>query len=295
VAWLESELQKAAQDSRKVYLLGHISPGSPTAPYFNSIFQQLIARYNQTIRASFFGHEHKDLFRLYYSSNQEPIHVSFMSSSVTPGPNPSIRVYYFDEDTKELLDYEQYYVDLVAANEKNSIDWQFQYSAVKEYGLLNMSAQEWDGLMKRMKSNQTLFNLFYSNVLALRNVSECNEQCKLDLLCPLQFPLNVSRALLCKESPILEADSSWDCEFCKFVMNEIGHVVNYKESQQEFLKVVDLACDSASDAYTQKTCKGVVASYGPELLQYFVSEDIVPNVDEVCKLLSLCSSLEQLA
>ena len=72
----------------------------------------------------------------------------------------------------------------------------------------------------------------------------------------------------------LEADSSWDCEFCKFVMNEIGtlklwtlfffffcfllnleigHVVSYKESQQEFLKVVDLACDSASDAYTQKT------------------------------------------
>ena len=35
------------------------------------------------------------------------------------GPNPSIRVYYFDEDTKELLDYEQYYVDLVAANEKS--------------------------------------------------------------------------------------------------------------------------------------------------------------------------------
>jgi len=82
--------------------------------------------------------------------------------------NPSYRVYTMDPFTFQLLDYDQYYLDLTEANSKKSTctttthsvfsniesphvipNWKMSYRAREEYSLDDLTPDSWAGLVKR--------------------------------------------------------------------------------------------------------------------------------------------------
>lgn len=78
---------------------------------------------NLFFTGQFYAHIHKDDFHLQtpdvHVSSQSPMNKSFaiLSPSVSPvySNNPSFRLVYIDEQERALLDYDQYYMDLVMA------------------------------------------------------------------------------------------------------------------------------------------------------------------------------------
>lgn len=105
LAWLVDELQKAETAGERVWILGHIPPGSADSrllastlftcesevdyhsfnhcavlSYWSASYDLVIKRYANTIAASFYGHTHKDEFQLSFSAKSEPINVVRPSS-----------------------------------------------------------------------------------------------------------------------------------------------------------------------------------------------------------------------
>lgn len=67
LAWLIDELQKAENANEKVHIIGHIAPGSEDCVrVWSQNYYEIIGRYEHTVMAQFFGHEHSDQFKVFY-------------------------------------------------------------------------------------------------------------------------------------------------------------------------------------------------------------------------------------
>lgn len=65
--WFIYELQSAEFSNEKVHILGHIPPGHPDClKVWSRNYYEIIARYESTITAQFFGHTHYDEFEVFY-------------------------------------------------------------------------------------------------------------------------------------------------------------------------------------------------------------------------------------
>lgn len=65
--WLIYELQSAEFSQEKVHIIGHIPPGeSDCVKVWSRNYYSIIARYESTIAAQFFGHTHHDQFEIFY-------------------------------------------------------------------------------------------------------------------------------------------------------------------------------------------------------------------------------------
>lgn len=65
--WLIYELQSAEFANEKVHIIGHIPPGmSDCLKVWSRNYYSIIARYESTIVAQFFGHTHSDEFEVFY-------------------------------------------------------------------------------------------------------------------------------------------------------------------------------------------------------------------------------------
>ncbi|XP_071455401.1 acid sphingomyelinase-like phosphodiesterase 3b [Hetaerina americana] len=156
--WLEGVLEKSMRNRETVYLVGHVPPGveersanakEPLGSFkdrVNRRYLHLVRKYSHAIVGQFFGHHHSDSFRVIYNENGLPISWMFIAPSVTPwrtpggANNPGIRLYKFDTNTGQVMDYVQYYLDLEAANSLDSAEWKVEYNLTSFYGLPNVSA-----------------------------------------------------------------------------------------------------------------------------------------------------------
>lgn len=65
--WLINELQMAEMANEKVHIIGHIPPGNRDClKIWSQNYYEVIARYEHTVAAQFFGHTHKDEFEVFY-------------------------------------------------------------------------------------------------------------------------------------------------------------------------------------------------------------------------------------
>ncbi|CAG2054128.1 unnamed protein product [Timema podura] len=157
-AWLESVLGQSRKNKETVYLVGHVPPGvderqsgaflSHQAAFlerFNTRYLLLVRKYSDVIVGQFFGHLHSDSFRVVYKNNGRPVSWMFIAPAVSPrrtpsgANNPGLRLYKFDTDTGQVLDYVQYYLDLMAANQRDQAEWQPEYNLSSYYGLNEVS------------------------------------------------------------------------------------------------------------------------------------------------------------
>lgn len=84
--WLINELQMAETAHEKVHIIGHIPPGSEDClKIWSHNYYEIVARYENTITAQFFGHTHHDEIKLFYDpknlSIYRSVHIWFHSKN----------------------------------------------------------------------------------------------------------------------------------------------------------------------------------------------------------------------
>jgi hypothetical protein len=121
---------------------------------FQSFLQAVKPRYQ------FYGHSHKDQFLVFNNF------VSWVTLSVVPdGHDPGVRVFQYDRNTNEILDYMQYTLNLTRQQSSDTfIGLELSYSARKEYGLRDMSSESWWDLALRMKNDSVLLERYCSHL-----------------------------------------------------------------------------------------------------------------------------------
>ncbi|XP_055703393.1 acid sphingomyelinase-like phosphodiesterase 3b isoform X2 [Phlebotomus papatasi] len=190
--WLEAVLAKSQANKETVYIVGHMPPGlderqvgnarnghSTFSENNNSRYIKLVRAYSSIIQGQFFGHLHSDSFRIVYNLNGDPVSWIMIAPSVTPrkmnvgANNPGMRLYKFETDTGQVLDYTQYYLDLDQANSVSEPVWQAEYNLTTQYyGLAEVTAVALHNLAERFSNadDPLLANAWILEPVVLRPV-----------------------------------------------------------------------------------------------------------------------------
>ena len=146
--WLVNVLDQAREREEKVLLLRHC-PIEDFDMGYDELMRNITVEYNDVIVSSFAGHAHTTFYRTLHNDKGEAVSNVWVSGSGTPGGgNPTFRVFRYDLKTFELLDYDQYWVDLNLAIKTGNATWRKDHSALEYYSLPDMSASSWDALAR---------------------------------------------------------------------------------------------------------------------------------------------------
>ena len=124
----------------------------------------------------------------------------FLAPSVTPWKstrigaspnNPGIRLYHYDKASGDILDYDQYFLNLTAANAGGRADWLLEYKATEAYGVANVSAKNMDQVVKAFfPSSSEMFHKYYKyNKVSYSAKFDCDPDCRLGHICAI---MNIS-------------------------------------------------------------------------------------------------------
>ncbi|XP_022913387.1 sphingomyelin phosphodiesterase-like [Onthophagus taurus] len=209
--WLVYELEQAENAGEKVHIIGHIPPGdSDCLKVWSRNFYKIIDRFEDTVKAQFYGHTHSDQFEVFYdtTSFKRATNIAFIAPSVTTFEhhNPGYRIYYVDGDhertTREVIDHETWITNLEDANSDESEPiWKKLYTARSAYNLESLRPQDWSDLIDKMVDNPGVFNLYYKHYYKDSPVKPpCDDnKCKLLLLCDLRSGKSHDRHHLCRD------------------------------------------------------------------------------------------------
>jgi sphingomyelin phosphodiesterase len=176
-------LLEAESKGQAVWLIQHVNVGGSTdyeaLPAATDLYYQIIDRFSDTIRGTFFGHTHADEFGVFYSNNataqtaQTAIGVAYIMPSVTPytNLNAGFRYYLVDPDTFDVLDSVTFFANVSNTNQwaKNGeVTWEFEYSARKTYdptGTLlapnaPLTPAFWHQVAETIATNETMFKTY---------------------------------------------------------------------------------------------------------------------------------------
>jgi sphingomyelin phosphodiesterase len=206
-ALLIDYLLDAECNQQPVWLIQHVNTGGSTdyeaLPAATDLYYQIIDRFNNTIRGTFFGHTHADEFGVFYTNNateqtaDTATSIAYIMPSVTTytNLNAGFRYYLVDPDTFDVIDSLTYYANVSNTNAWSAagdVTWEFEYSARDTYDptgtLLEpgapLSAAFWHQVTEEIITNQTLFETYtdlrrkkfrpYADVTgAARNLTLC--------------------------------------------------------------------------------------------------------------------------
>lgn len=201
--WVDKTLTQLAERKRKVYIMGHIPPGTFERyqqkkegfhwyqERFNKKYIELVQKHANVINAQFFAHHHTDSFRLFFDATNATRPVSYMLlvpgvtpwrsslSEETGANNPGIRLVTYDTNTGLVKEVSTYYLNLTQANNNNKADWKLEYNFTTHYQLNAINPTTLYNLTKTMKTNRKLFDRYYSaNTVSLEKPNVCQEQCQ---------------------------------------------------------------------------------------------------------------------
>eukprot|EP00927_Polykrikos_kofoidii_P071829 TRINITY_DN68033_c0_g1_i1.p1 TRINITY_DN68033_c0_g1~~TRINITY_DN68033_c0_g1_i1.p1 ORF type:complete len:534 (-),score=69.42 TRINITY_DN68033_c0_g1_i1:168-1769(-) len=160
--WLDDTLSSCADAKQRAYIIGHVPIGMETAylndravpsvvrPYWLDLFarryQDIIDKYGESVVAvQILGHEHVDTFRLVGKST---VLLSAPSvSSGYPRSNPTLRLWRHDPGSGHVLDYDQYFMDLLKSNSERTPFFNHSYSFCSEYGMPDLTRSSFEKLL----------------------------------------------------------------------------------------------------------------------------------------------------
>jgi hypothetical protein len=112
----------------------------------------------------------------------------FLSPAVTPwkstlpgvgSNNPSIRLYEYNQQTYEILNYHQYYLNLSSVLTAKVANWEKEYDAKKDYNLTSLNADSFTLAAKTFRSDPVLFKKYLQFNSVSQNLNpKCNETCQ---------------------------------------------------------------------------------------------------------------------
>lgn len=172
--WLENEIKNC---NNSILIIGHIPPtSSESTDLYSDNFETLMTKYKNKIKYSFFGHTHNDEYFLIKNEMNETTSIGFMAPSLVPLHRyPGFRVYQYNITSNEIINYQDYYLNLTKINAFSSHEgyklsasregYKLLYDFKKEY---NINGNEniitsFNILTYNMIKNDTLFKLYCKN------------------------------------------------------------------------------------------------------------------------------------
>jgi hypothetical protein len=170
VNWMEGILSESRAQGQVVYIAGHVPP-MQWQPACVAAYTSMTERYSDLIKLHAYGHYHSDLFTMVLAEDTTPVGTILVSPSLVPSHNPTMRLFSYDNETGEILNYEQYYVDLDTTY-YGAVKWLTEYDPISAYGLPDMSPASWNVLANEIKLEpQGLKSLLYQKYLAVSAAS----------------------------------------------------------------------------------------------------------------------------
>jgi len=188
---IENILEKSCMDNSNelVILIIHHSIGDMDFVEAASIYwQNVIVKYSKCIKLIMSGHSHLDEFRLIKDENNVVKSMVYIATSVDSHDffNPSVRSIYIDKETEEIIDYDQFFMDIANVPASGDPEMKLLYSARREYGLADMSPSSFEDLICRFESEPDLLvkhlNHGTSDAVTVSQVN-CTEACRKDHQC----------------------------------------------------------------------------------------------------------------
>jgi len=116
-----------------------------------------------------------------------------MAPSVTPwfstlpgfgSNNPAVRLYKYSRQTRRIVDYMQYFLNLTAANAAGHDSWTVEYRATEAYGISAVDAASLGQVLQWFVEDPSdLFDRYYRYNSVSCNLSACTGQCKKEQVC----------------------------------------------------------------------------------------------------------------
>ncbi|XP_065583490.1 sphingomyelin phosphodiesterase-like [Artemia franciscana] len=196
--FIQSELEKAEAANEKVYIISHIVPGNGDCwQIYTRELSKVVNRFEATLAGQFYGHTHKDEFKIFYDSedSSRAINVAWIGSSLSTygDVNPGYKVYILDGEregsTFGMLDHEAWTMNLTEANiGPSEPHWFKLYDGRETFGLNSLSAQDMADLVHRFIVDDELFQVYYRNYMRQADpaiLEGCGEGCKKSKLCAM--------------------------------------------------------------------------------------------------------------
>ena len=178
--FLVDELVESEKNGQRVWIIAHVPSGAADAFAIQSaIFAKIVERFSPyTIANIFYGHTHKDQFKVLYSNKLEPVNMAWISQAITPLglANPSWRYYEVEDESFNIINTYNYYTPLneTWVNGGKEPNWLFEYNPRTTYDTNGtwpasapLNATFWDKyVVQRLKDKLEVdFNLLYSSLI----------------------------------------------------------------------------------------------------------------------------------
>lgn len=181
--WFENTLEKIKNENSSAWIINHICPYSGEAETnYTHKFINIVSNYKDIIKYQFYGHTHNDRFTLLEKNNDIVGFCSIPSSLMLDNHESSFRIYEYDKNNFDILNYYQYTSNLQKTIEANKIIYNHTYSFNEEYNMQGVNLENWKKLYNDIKKNDTILNKYYNHLTPGLNHTQCNSQCKNDLL-----------------------------------------------------------------------------------------------------------------
>lgn len=198
LTFLVNELLESEMMGEKVHIIGHIPPGlEDCLQVWSTNYNRIIARFESTVRAQFFGHTHQDELEVFYDGHagqpsRRPLGLAYVAPSTTTfnTGHPSFRIYVVDGNYSNsswaVLDHETYLMNLTEldADPSREPSWKLEYTAKAAYGMQSLQPADWDRLLERMERDDALFDMFYRFYIKQNPLAPpCDAACRKKFLC----------------------------------------------------------------------------------------------------------------
>ncbi|KAJ3451790.1 sphingomyelin phosphodiesterase [Anaeramoeba flamelloides] len=199
--WLKSELEDSRNKKQKVYIVTHIPLGPDTTEIwppvcwydYSMLYANVWTNYSDIIASGFSGHTHTDEFRIVYDSKTGEIGkgMFLISPSFSNENNrySGYRIYEYDKDTWEIINYYQWYANIEKSNKDDTEPkWELYYdflSTYNPYGINDLSSDSLATLTNNLGSDTSLYKTFATLYSPLHDIYK--DKRKAELICGLSI------------------------------------------------------------------------------------------------------------
>lgn len=181
LTFLRDQLLLAEEANDHVHIIGHVPPDHrecTEAWLYN--YMKLMKRFKDTITAQFYGHTHRDEFRVVYDVDEQaapdtefphksPVAFQIICPSITPysSTNPSYRIYHVNSSTHRIQNHFTFFFNLSDDHLRTSSSsyaqpkWALEYTLREATGMSEMNPENMHQLLEKITAHEDHFSEYY--------------------------------------------------------------------------------------------------------------------------------------
>lgn len=170
----------------KIWIIGHIPPSShESVELFSDNYEKII---NNKVEYSFWYHTHTDE---YFITNNS---IGFITPSLVPLEHYSaFRVYQFNTSDSQILNYQNYYMNLTEVNIKGKVEYKLLYDFKERYQM-ELNRNNFKDLAYNMLKNDTLFKTYCNNYYSGYPLNKCDLKYRKFYICDILYVSYIERS-----------------------------------------------------------------------------------------------------